>query len=205
MVLLAAYLRSEERSDRLATRLVLLALAGGLALLLLLGDLPERLAGRALVPSPVLTVVVALAVMAGAAAAVLRYHLDEIEPPVRRGLAQGLVVAMVGGAFLAGVGAVDRASDRTSSRCSPVGSWRCSVLPLALGVQRTLQRLVYGDRDLPRRVVSDLRRLDPDQRARGVAGREPDPAVATAAPLLRSHRGPRRPATWRWAPDAGRR
>ena len=161
VVLLAAYLRSEERSDRLATRLVLLALAGGLALLLLLGDLPERLAGRALVPSPVLTVVVALAVMAGAAAAVLRYHLDEIEPPVRRGLAQGLVVAMVGGAFLAGVGAVDRASDRNLGSMLAGGVVALLVLPLALLVQRTLQRLVYGDRDLPRRVVSDLRRLDP--------------------------------------------
>ena len=70
-------------------------------------------------------------------------------------------MAVVGGAFLAGVGAVDRASDRNLGSMLAGGVVALLVLPLAVLMRRALQRVVYGDRDLPRRVVSDLRRLDP--------------------------------------------
>ena len=161
VVLIAAYARSRARDERLATRLVLLVLAGAVGVRVLLGDVPDRVAGRPLVPVPVLTGILVVALLAAVAVAVLRFRLDEIEPPVRRGLAQALVVTVLGGAFLAGVGAVGRASDRSLGSMLAGGVVALLVLPLAVFMWRLVQRVVYGDRDLPRRIVADLRRLDP--------------------------------------------
>ena len=161
VALIATFLRSTERSDRLAARLVLLALVGGAGLRVLLGDIPEQLTGEPLVPWGVLTVVVAVPVLACIVVALLQHRVDEVEPTVRRALLQASVVALVGGLFFIGVGAVDLASDRSVESMLAGGVIAVLVLPLALGVQRGVRHLLYGDRDLPRRVVSDLRRLDP--------------------------------------------
>ena len=48
--------------------------------------------------------------------------------------------------------------------------------PVALAVQRTVRRLVYGDREFPHRVVSELRRLD--------AGTAPEDALRDVLELL---------------------
>ena len=60
-----------------------------------------------------------------------------------------------------GSGAVDVASDISLESMLAGGLVALLLLPLAVALQRTLRRLVYGDRDFPHRVVSDLRRLDP--------------------------------------------
>jgi signal transduction histidine kinase len=74
---------------------------------------------------------------------------------------QVAVAALVGSAFIVLVRAVDLASDISVESMLAGGLVAVLLLPVAIGLQRGARRLVYGDRDLPRRVVSDLRRLDP--------------------------------------------
>ena len=62
------------------------------------------------------------------------------------------------------------------------------LLPVAVAVQRTVRRLVYGDREFPDRVVSDLRRLDAVDGTRGRAARGARAAGPSPAPLLRRRR-----------------
>ncbi|HWM73978.1 MAG TPA: sensor histidine kinase [Nocardioides sp.] len=160
-VLVRSYLRAGEREDRLAVRLVLLAVGGGLGVRLLLGDIPQRLAGEPLVPWGLLTLLVVPVVLGCLITAMLRYRLDEIEPTVRRALVHACVATVVGGAFLSVVGAVNLASDSSVESMLAGGVVALLLLPLAVALQRAMRRLVYGDREFPHRVVADLRRLDP--------------------------------------------
>ena len=89
-----------------------------------------------------------------------RYHLGEIEPRVRRGLVQALVLVVVGAAFAGAVRAVDAAADISAGSMLAGGLLALLLLPAGVAVQRTVRRVVYGDREFPDRVVSDLRRLD---------------------------------------------
>ncbi len=160
-VLGATMITATRRTDRLAARLLLLVLAGALGVWVLLDVVPQLVVGRPLVPGVVLVVVVGATVMGCVAAALARYRLDTVEPAVRRTLLQALVVAVVGGAFLAGAGAVGRASQSSFESLLIGGLIALLVLPLAIGAQRFAGRVLYGDRDLPRQVVAELRRLDP--------------------------------------------
>jgi signal transduction histidine kinase len=160
-VLVRGYLRGRDRDDRLALRLVLLAVAGAVGVRLLLGDLPERLAGQALVPWHVQALLLAPAVLACVVTAILRYRLDEIEATVRRALVQALVATLVGTVFLAAVAAVNLASDTSFQAMVAGGVVALLLLPVAVGLNRLLRRVVYGDREFPHRVVSELRQLDP--------------------------------------------
>ena len=75
------YVRSVDREDRLATRLVLLAVGGGLAARVLLGDLPQRLAGGS---SPTLATAHPVRRHGGArlrSVAIQRYRLGGSSPP----------------------------------------------------------------------------------------------------------------------------
>ncbi len=155
------YVHAIDREDRLATRLVLLGVGGGVVARLLLGDVPQRITGEPLLPWPLLTLLIAVAVLGCVTVAIQRYRLGEIEPTVRRALVQALVLALVGAAFIGLVVAVDLASDISFGSMLAGGLVALLLLPLAVALQRTLRRAVYGDRDFPHRVVSDLRRLDP--------------------------------------------
>jgi two-component system, NarL family, sensor kinase len=169
-VLVLGYRRAEERRDRLALRLVLLALAGGACLRVLLVDLPQAVAGDAVVPWPVLGLLLVPAVLACLTVAMLRYRLEEIEPSVRRALAQALALLVVGGVFAVVAGAVDRASDTSFDALVAGGVLALLLLPLAIGLQRAVARLLHRDRDLPRLVVSELRALDPSTAPEEVLG-----------------------------------
>jgi two-component system NarL family sensor kinase len=159
--LVLGYLWHPDRDDRLALRLVLLVTAGAVGVRLLLGDLPERLAGRAVLPWNVQALLLAPAVLGCLVVAILRYRLDEVEATVRRALVRALVAALVGTAFLATVGAVNLASDTSVGAMVAGGAVALLLLPVAVGLNRVLRRVVYGDREFPHRVVSELRRLDP--------------------------------------------
>jgi signal transduction histidine kinase len=91
----------------------------------------------------------------------LRYRLDEIEPSVRRALVQALIVAVVGSVFVALASTVNLAYDTSFESLVAGGALALLLLPLALGLQRAIRRFVYGDRELPRQLVSELRSLDP--------------------------------------------
>jgi two-component system NarL family sensor kinase len=160
-VLVHGYLRHQDRDDRLALRLVLLAVAGAVGVRLLLSDLPDQLTGQPVLPWQVQALLLTPAVLAAVVIAILRYRLDEIEAPVRRALVQALVAALVGIVFLAAVGAVNLASDTSIEAMVAGGAIALLLLPVAVGLNRVLRRVVYGDREFPHRVVSELRRLDP--------------------------------------------
>lgn len=156
-----AYSRARAREDLLAARLALIGAGGGLAAWLLLGQVPQWLTGEPLVPRFVLTVVLVPAVVACVAVALSRFRLDRIEPVVRRAALQLAVAALVGSVFIVLARAVDFASGISAQSMLAGGLVALVLLPVALALQRGASRFVYGDRELPRRVVSELRQVDP--------------------------------------------
>ncbi|WP_210438340.1 sensor histidine kinase [Nocardioides xinjiangensis] len=155
-----AHARARSRGDVLATRLVLLGLAAGVGAWLVLGPLPALVGGAPLVRSDLLVLLAGGFVVACVAAAVARSRLEDVEPRVRRGLVQALVLAVVAAAFVGAARAVDVATDVDVGSVLAGGLLALLLLPVAVAVRRTVRRLVYGDREFPDRVVSDLRRLD---------------------------------------------
>ena len=155
-----AHARARDRTDVLATRLALLGVGAGVAACLVLGPAPQLLTGAPLVRQDVLTLVGGGLALACVAAAAGHYHLGEIEPRVRRGLVQALVLVVVGAAFVGLVRAADAAADISVGSMLAGGLLALLLLPAAVAVQRSVRRVVYGDREFPHRVVSDLRRLD---------------------------------------------
>jgi signal transduction histidine kinase len=151
VVLATTVARTSIREVRVAARLALLTLVAGVVTRLLLDPV---------LPADVLLLLVAPPVLAGVVVAVVGYRLDEVEPLVRRTLVQGAVAAAVGTAFVAVAGAVGRATDVPVGALLAGGVVALAVLPVAVALQRVVRRLVYGDADLPRTVVSELRLLD---------------------------------------------
>jgi signal transduction histidine kinase len=160
VVLGITYVRARSREVRLAARMSLLVLVSGIVVRFLLGDLPDRLAGQPILPWDVLLLLIAPPVLAGLVVALVGYRLDTIEPAVRRAVVQGLVAALVGTAFVVAASAIGSATDVSVGSILAGGVVALGVLPLAVALQRGIRRLVYGDADLPRTVVSELRRLD---------------------------------------------
>lgn len=171
-----AHASAERREDLLATRLVLLGLGAGVGAWILLGEVPGLVGAEAPLRGDVLAVLAGGAALGCLAVAVARYRLAEIEPRVRRGLVQALVLVVVGAAFVAAVRAVDVAADISAGSMLVGGLIALLLVPVALAVQRTVRRLVYGDREFPHRVVSELRRLD--------AGTAPEDALRDVLELL---------------------
>ena len=155
-----AHLRARGRSDVLATRLALLGVGAGVGAGLVLGPVPDFLTGAPLLREDVLVLLGGGLAVACVAVAAGRYHLGEIEPRVRRGLVQALVLVVVGAAFAGAVRAVDAAADISAGSMLAGGLLALLLLPAGVAVQRTVRRVVYGEREFPDRVVSDLRRLD---------------------------------------------
>ena len=155
-----AHLRARGRSDVLATRLALLGVGAGVGAWLVLGPVPDFLTGAPLLREDVLVLLGGGLAVACVAVAAGRYHLGEIEPRVRRGLVQALVLVVVGAAFAGAVRAVDAAADISAGSMLAGGLLALLLLPAGVAVQRTVRRVVYGEREFPDRVVSDLRRLD---------------------------------------------
>jgi two-component system NarL family sensor kinase len=155
-----AHLRASRREDVLATRLALLGTGAGVGAWFVLGPSPVLLTDRALVRGDLLVLLAGGLVLACVAVAAARYRLEEIEPRVRRGLVQALVLVVVGAAFAVVVRAVELAADVAVESMLAGGLLALLLLPVGVAVQRIVRRWVYGDRDFPERVVSELRRLD---------------------------------------------
>jgi two-component system, NarL family, sensor kinase len=153
------YARSDDRATTLATRLALIGILGGVALRVLLGDLPERLTGDPLLPWDVLVLLITPAVLGCLVVAVDGSRLAEVEPTVRRAVVQALAALLVATSFVAVAAAVGRASNIGFRSLLAGGVVALLVLPLAVALQRLFRRVVYGDREFPHRIVSDLRRL----------------------------------------------
>jgi signal transduction histidine kinase len=163
-MLLAAFLaheRARSREDLLATRLVLLGLVAGVGVLVLLGQVPAWLADDPPLRWDALAATAAVVALGCLAVASARFRLGEIEQRFRRGLVQALVLVVVGTAFIGLVRLVDAAVDISVGSMLAGGLIALLLLPVGVAVQRMVRRLVYGDREFPDRVVSDLRRVDP--------------------------------------------
>jgi signal transduction histidine kinase len=159
-VLLVTYLRARTREVRLAARLALLVLAAGVTVHLLLGDLPDRLVGGPVLPFDVLLLLLAPPVLTGLVVALVGYRLEDVEPAVRRTVIQGAVGALVGTTFVVVAGTIGPAADIPVGAILAGGVVALLVLPVAVALQRAVRRLFYGDRDLPRSVITELRTLD---------------------------------------------
>ena len=159
-VLVVTYLRADSREVRLAARLVILVLVAGLGVRLLLGDLPERVTGDPVLPWDVLLLLIVPPVLAGVVVALVGYRLDDIEPAVRRTVVQGAVAVVFGTTFVVVASTIGQAADVPVGAILAGGVAALLVLPLAVALQRGVRRRVYGDRELPRSVVAELRRLD---------------------------------------------
>jgi signal transduction histidine kinase len=155
------YALAPTRQDRIALRLLLWVVATALLVRLLLHDVPDVVGGSPLLTGDLLALVLLPLLLAGLVVSMLRVRLDEIDSTLRRSLVQLAVAAVVGAVFLAASGVVGRASDTSFRAMVAGGAVALLLLPVALAVRRALVSVVYGDRDFPYRVVSDLRRLDP--------------------------------------------
>ena len=155
-----SFRRSRSREERIALRLVALALGAAAVVRVVLSDLPRLVSGRGLVPGDMLTVLLVPPLLVALVAAILRYRLNEIDGLLRRSLLQLVVATLVAAIFLAAAGAVDLAADTSYESMLAGGAVALVLLPVALTLRRVATTLVFGDRDMPQRVVSDLRRLD---------------------------------------------
>ncbi len=151
-------LRIERAEDRAAARLTLLAIAAGIAVRLLLVDVPSRIddtpadhVGGPRTPSGG-----GRGGLLGGRAAALpdrRHRAGRYAAPWSRPSSRpwwGVFSSLV-------AGAVTWASETSFEAMVAGGVVALLLLPVAVGLQRAVRRLVYGDRAFPGRVVSDLR------------------------------------------------
>ena len=161
VVLAHGLARAAAHEHRAALRLALLALAGGVGVRALLADVPRWLGGQALVADDVLSLLLAPAVLGCVVVSLVGRRVTEVEPAVRRALVNAGVAAFLGAAFVAIVAGMNQASGRSFASMVAGGVVAVLLLPVAVALRRTVRRLMYGDRELPRRLVSELRRVDP--------------------------------------------
>jgi signal transduction histidine kinase len=111
------------------------------------------------VPAPFLVLGPA-AVAAGAAIAILKYRLYDIDLIVNRTLAWGLLTGLVVALYVICVGFFQRlyAGGGTAGALLATGVVAVAFQPLRARVQRTVNRLVYGYRDQPEVVLRELAR-----------------------------------------------
>lgn len=162
--------------DRVALRLVTLAVLLALILIGVFDLLPELVRGEPLIPWGVLAVVLVPLVVACWCSAVMGYRASDIDAALRRSLLQVIVVAVVGAGFLVAAGVVNVTAGTSVSSMVAGAVVACVLIPAALLLRRAMSHIVYGDRAFPYRVVSDLRRVEP--------GSAPEQALKETLTLL---------------------
>jgi signal transduction histidine kinase len=157
--LLTTYRYSATGSQgRAQIRWVLFGLGLAFALGLLLGALPEWLTGRPLLDRNLLALV-GLPMPLSVAVAVLRYRLFDIDLLINRTLVYGGLTLAIAGTYVAvvsGVGALLQTGDNVL--VSLLATVLVAILfqPVRERLQRAANRLLYGERDEPYRVLSRL-------------------------------------------------
>jgi hypothetical protein len=123
-------------------------------------------------------------VAAGAAIAILKFRLYDIDRIVNRTLAWGLLTVLVIAPYVITVGFFERAFTHGGSIGGLLATAIVAVAfqPLRVSVQRAVNQLIYGNRDQPEVVFHELAAtLDPE------SGTE-DPLAAITSTLARSLR-----------------
>ena len=95
-----AHRRTDDREERLATRLVLLGIGTAVTAWAMLEVLPRAVSRDPAVPGSVLGLLLVPVLVGSLGVAVARYRVGDIEPAVRRALVQVVGVALVGAVFV---------------------------------------------------------------------------------------------------------
>lgn len=124
-----------------------------------------------------------LSVAAGAAIAILKLRLYDIDRVVNRTLAWGLLTVLVIAVYVISVGFLERAfASGSTAGLLAAGIVAMVFQPLRVSVQRVVNQLIYGDRDQPEVIFRELAAtLDQE------TGTE-DPLATLAGSLARSLR-----------------
>ena len=143
----------------LRTRLRWLALTGCMSIGLGLAGwvLPELVTGRQLLPGGAIGLA-GLPFVAGLAIALRRHHLFDIERLVNRSLVYGIVLAVLVAGYAGLVALLAVALDLSDAVAAALAAAVVALVlaPLRGLAQRTVNRLMYGDRDDPARALNDL-------------------------------------------------
>ena len=159
VVLLARY-RSFPRDSlsRLQLRWIVFAFSFCGSLAIGLAMIPQLIGGRWLIDWNLLALLW-LPVPLSVAVAVLRYRLFDIDLIINRTLVYGALTLLVGGLYIGVVGIVSRLfnmSDNLPAALLAAGLVAIVFQPLRERLQRAVNRLIYGERDEPYRVLSRL-------------------------------------------------
>ncbi|HEX7948745.1 MAG TPA: GAF domain-containing sensor histidine kinase [Candidatus Limnocylindrales bacterium] len=137
-----------------------MAIGGGIAtlgsLLLLFG--PQLLTGRPILPWSAVGLV-ALPLPLGIAAGILRYRLFDIDVAINRALVYGGATAAIVAIYAVTVtvlGTVLQSQGGFPASLLATGLAAVVALPIRDALQRTVNRLMYGDRDDPYRALTRL-------------------------------------------------
>jgi signal transduction histidine kinase len=119
--------------------------------------LPELLTGRQLLPAGAIGLA-GLPFVVGLAVALRRHQLFDIERLVNRSLVYGIVLAVLVGTYAALVGLLAVVLDLSDAVAAALAAAlvALALAPLRGLAQRTVNRLMYGHRDDPARVLNDL-------------------------------------------------
>ena len=140
-------------------RLRLLALSGAAAVGLGLAGwvLPELVTGRQLLPGGAIGLA-GLPFVVGLAVALRRHQLFDIEHLVNRSLVYGIVLAVLVASYAGLVSLLAVVLDLSDTVAAALAAALAALAlaPLRGLAQRTVNRLMYGHRDEPARVLNDL-------------------------------------------------
>ena len=119
--------------------------------------LPELLTGRQLLPAGALGLA-GLPFVVGLAVALRRHQLFDIERLVNRSLVYGILLAVLVAAYAGLVGLLAVALDLSDAVAAALAAAVVALVlaPLRGLASRTVNRLMYGHRDEPARVLNDL-------------------------------------------------
>ena len=152
------YRTAVEPVSRRQVRWVVFAFAGSLTLVLALGIFPEAVLGEPLIPWN-LQGLFALPVVLAMAIGVLKYRLFDIEPTVNRTFVYGGLTALVIVIYVMIVGAAGvffQGADNLLVSLIAVGVVALLFQPLRERLQGLINRTIYGHRDDPYAVLSEL-------------------------------------------------
>jgi signal transduction histidine kinase len=155
--------RSAPSRVRKQTGWVAIAGSASVAASIALLFVPQLLDGRPLIPWNAIGLV-GLPLPVGIAAAILRRRLFDIDVVVNRALVYGGATAAIAALYVVGVSLVGRllgVQAGLSTSLLATGLAAVAALPIRDGLQRLVNRLMYGDRDDPYRALIRLgRRLE---------------------------------------------
>lgn len=151
------YVRTKDPADRARRRLVTIGIVGAGSLGLVAFMVPALITGRPLLPEAAIGLI-SLPIPATIAWAIVHDRLFEIDVATRRTLVYGGLTLGVVAAYLVAVAGLTAALGPQEYAVSllATGLAALAALPLRDGLQRAVERLLYGERSQPLEVMRRL-------------------------------------------------